>query len=432
MNFTLPLGAILLSLLCIGLCMGVEIAFITANKLSIEINKKQGSYAGITWGRFAEQPTKFIGAILVATTLLLCIYGLFIGKLLLPIWTAIESLLPTSAAKYVSLIQLLVETVSATAIILLIAIIFKALFKAKNSTILFNSFIAYLAKVIYATFAYLSILFIQMAEWILKFVFNVKIRNKVELFNKMDLAHFVQQNKMHNEIETSEINKALFENALSFSEVKLRDCLVPRKEIIGVSKGSHINEVKKIFVQTQLSKLVVYDDNIDTIIGYVHQLDLFKKPTNIADILLPIPTVPETMKATDLMAKFSKDRKSIAWVIDEFGGTAGIVTMEDLLEEVFGEIKDEHDEVDEFVDKQLSDNEYLFSGRIELDFIAEKYGLQFVDNDTAETLSGYIVEHNQNIPKEKQQIIVGHYEFSIITMSDTKIETVKLKKLRTQ
>ena len=264
----------------------------------------------------------------------------------------------------------------------------------------------------------------------MKYIFNVKINDKKEVFSKVDLEHFIQQNKVHNQDESSEINAALFENALSLGEIKLRECLVPRTEIVSIEQKSSIERVKKIFIDTRLSKLLVYEGNIDNITGYIHQLDLFKNPQTVKEILLPIPTVPESMSATDLMNKFSKERKTIAWVIDEFGGTAGIVTMEDLLEEIFGEIKDEYDDEDEFVDKQLSENEYIFSGRLEIDFIEKKYGLVFSDEEDAETLSGYIIQHNEAIPKQKQRIIVGNYEFDILSVSDTRIETAKLKVLK--
>jgi len=222
----------------------------------------------------------------------------------------------------------------------------------------------------------------------------------------------------------------LFENALSLGEIRLRECLVPRKEIVSIPQNSSMPDVTSRFIETQLSKLVVYDGNIDNITGYIHQLDLFKRPADIASILLPIPTVPESMSATDLMTKFTKERKTIAWVIDEFGGTAGIVTMEDLLEEIFGEIKDEYDDAEDFTDKQLTDNEYLFSGRLELDFLTGKYGLEFPDDKNSQTLSGFIIERNESIPKEKEQIIIGNYEFDIQGVSGTRIETVKLKVLR--
>ena len=174
----------------------------------------------------------------------------------------------------------------------------------------------------------------------------------------------------------------------------------------------------------------MYDNNIDTIIGYVHHLDMLKKPLQIRDVLHPIPTVPESMSATDLMNKFSREHKSIAWVIDEFGGTAGIVTMEDLLEEIFGEIEDEYDVKEEFIDKQISANEYIFSGRLELDYLMEKYHLDFPDNEGTETLSGYIIQHHEAIPRQKEKIFVGHLEFDILNVTDTRIETVKLKVLR--
>lgn len=423
--------AIFISLLLIGFFAGIEIAFISANKLSIELNKKKGTYAGKMWGKYAENPARFIGTILVIVNIVLVIYGLLIGELLYPLWHRLEVRLTAPFSKYIYLIKLFFETILSTAIILFVEFICKALFRARNKSILANGFIVYIVQFFYSIFSSVSSVFVSIAEWILQYIFNVKINDRKEDFSKVDLEHYVQQNKMHNEEESSsDMNKEMFENALSLSEVRLRECLVPRKEIVGISAESSVQEIKKLFVETRLSKLVVYEKNIDNITGYIHQLDLFKSPATIQEIILPIPTVPETMTATDLMAKFGKERKSIAWVIDEFGGTAGIVTMEDLLEEIFGDIKDEHDDVEEFVDKQLSVNEFLFSGRIELDLISEKYGLQFLEDETAETLSGYIVQHNEDIPKEKQQIIIGNYEFDILSMSDTRIETVKLKVLR--
>ena len=422
--------AILISLLLIGFFAGIEIAFVSANKLSLELKKKQGTYSGKIWGNFAEHPARFIGTMLVVVNILLVIYGLLIGELLYPLWHRLELRLVPSLAKYVYLIKLLFETVASTLIILIVEFLSKALFRARNNSILSNGFITYIVQLFNSIFSSVASLFVSIAEWMLQYIFNVKINDKKEVFSKVDLEHYLQQNKMHNEEESSDINKELFENALSLGDVRLRECLVPRKEIIGVSEQSTVEEIKKLFIETRLSKLVIYNKNIDNITGYIHQLDLFKSPATIKEILLPIPTVPETMSATDLMTRFSKDRKTIACVIDEFGGTAGIVTMEDLLEEIFGEIKDEYDDVDDFVDKQLAENEYLFSGRMELDLITEKYGIEFPEDENAETLSGFIVQHNADIPKEKEQIIIGHYEFSILSMSNTRIETVKMKVLR--
>ncbi len=422
--------AILISLFIIGFFSGVEIAFVSANKLSLELNKKQGTYSGKIWGGYADNPAKFIGTTLVVLNIVLVIYGLLIGEVLYPVWLWIERHLPASSANYLSFIKLFVETILATTIILFVEFIFKALFRARNLSLLNNGIIAWTAQFFFSIFSSTASVFVSIAEWILKYVFNVKIHDRKEVFSKVDLEHYVQQNKMHNEEESSEINKELFENALSLGDVRLRECLVPRKEIVGTEKNSTITEVKNIFIETRLSKLVVYDKNIDTITGYIHQLDLFKNPATITEILLPIPTVPESMSATDLMNKFSKERKSIAWVINEFGGTAGIVTMEDLLEEIFGEIKDEYDDVEDFVDKQIADNEYIFAGRMELDLITEKYSIAFPADENAETLSGFIIQHNEAIPLQKEQIIIGNYEFTILNVSDTRIETVKMKVLR--
>jgi len=203
---------------------------------------------------------------------------------------------------------------------------------------------------------------------------------------------------------------------------------VPRKEIVGVSLTSPLDEIRKKFIETKLSKLVVYEDNIDHLVGYVHQLDLFKKPATIQSIILPIPAVPESMSAADLIGKFSRERKSIAWVVDEFGGTAGIITMEDVLEELFGEIQDEYD-TEKFVEKQIAENEFIFSGRLELDYLEEKYNFEFPKNDS-ETLSGYIINFHETIPQQKDRIIIDDYEFDIISVSDTRIEMVKMKKLK--
>src|SRR5205085_1071324 len=230
------------------------------------------------------------------------------------------------------------------------------------------------------------------------------------------------------EFEPQELNTNLFENALELPKVKIRQCLVPRKEIIGVEVKCTIEQVTEKFIDTKLSKLIVYENNIDNILGYVHQLDMFKRPESLQSVLLPIPAVPESMSVTDLIGKFTRDRKSIAWVVDEFGGTAGIVTMEDLLEEIFGEIKDEYD-TEDFEEKKLSDDEYIFSGRLELDYLVEKYELELPENES-ETLSGFIIHEHETIPKVKERIIIGNYELDVMSVSDTRIEMVRMKILK--
>ena len=422
--------AIFAALALIGFFAGIEIAFVSSNKLSIELNKKQGTYSGKTWGAFAERPAKFIGTTLMAVNIVMVVYGLLVGDMLFPIWKWIETRLPASSAAYVKFIKLLVETLLSTAIILFVKFLSKAFFKARNNDILGSDIITYVVSFFYWLLSALAAFFVNAAEWMLQYVFNVKVNHNKDAFSKVDLEHFMNQNKHPDEEESSEINKELFENALQLSEVKLRECLIPRKEIESISASDSIEKAKEKFIETKLSKLVVYENNIDSILGYVHQLDMFKHPSSLKEILHPIPTVPESMSATDLMNKFSRERKTIAWVIDEFGGTAGIVTMEDLLEEIFGEIEDEYDVAEEFVDKQIAANEYIFSGRLELDFITEKYNLNFGADNEAETLSGYIIQNHEAIPRQKERIIINNYEFDILNMSETRIETVKVKVLK--
>ncbi|HZH66430.1 MAG TPA: hemolysin family protein [Flavisolibacter sp.] len=270
-------------------------------------------------------------------------------------------------------------------------------------------------------------IFLAMANWTLQYIFNVRVRETKDSLSTSSMDTLFQQNN-DNDFEAEEMNTELFENALELPKVKIRQCLVPRKEVIGIDITCTVDEARKKFIETKLSKLVVYEKTIDNMVGYVHQLDLFKAPADLQSILLPIPAVPESMSATDLIGKFTRERKSIAWVVDEFGGTAGIVTMEDVLEEIFGEIHDEYDS-EEFVEKRLAENEYIFSGRLELDYICEKYGIDFPD-DESETLSGFIISHHETIPQQKERIIIDDFEFDILTVSDTRIEMVKLKVLK--
>jgi CBS domain containing-hemolysin-like protein len=414
--------AISLALILIGFFSGIEIAFVSASKLSVELKKKQGSYSGRIWSVYMDKPARFIGTTLVALNILLVVYGLLWSDILVGFWKfwRINNFY----------VKLVVETCASTIILLFFEFVFKAIFRAKGDSIISSGVITFIVQFFYSIFAWIAAFFVDLAEWILKYIFNVKLHNKKELFSKVDLEHFIQQSKTHDIEETTEMNNELFENVLSLSDVKIRECLIPRKEVEAIEISTSLEVVKQRFIETKLSKLVVFQGNIDNIQGYIHQLDMFKNPASLSSILLPIPAIPETMSATDLIGKFSKERKSIAWVVDEFGGTAGIVTMEDLLEEIFGDIKDEYDSVEDFVDKQLSANEYIFSGRLELDYLAEKYDLDFRDNEETGTLSGYIISQHEEIPKQKDRIIIDDYEFDILNVSETRIETVKMKVLK--
>lgn len=413
--------AIGVSLILIGFFAGVEIAFVSVSKLSVELKKKQGTYVGRIWASYMEKPARFIGTTLIALNILLVVYGLLWSDILSGFWKfwGISN----------AYIKLAAETIASTFILLFFEFIFKAFFRAKGDAIIGSSLITFIVQFFYSVFAWVAAIFVDIAEWILKYIFNIKIHAKKEVFSKIDLEHFIQQSKDRDSEDNIELNNELFENVLSLSDIKMRTCLIPRKEIEAVSINESLEKVKERFIDTKLSKLVVYDDDIDNIQGYIHQLDMFKNPESLRSILLPIPTIPETMNAADLINKFSKERKSIAWVVDEFGGTAGIVTMEDLLEEIFGEIKDEYD-TEEFVDKQISADEYIFSGRLELDYISDKYNLVFRHDDETGTLSGYIISQNEDIPKQKERIIIDDYEFDILSVSETRIETVKLKVLK--
>jgi CBS domain containing-hemolysin-like protein len=326
-------------------------------------------------------------------------------------------------------LHLVIETAIATSFLLIAEFLFRAFFRAKKDSVLGSTLVAFIVQASYGLLSWLSTMLVGAAEWMLKYLFNVKVNARKEPFTKIDLELFIQQSKNLDTEDHSELNKELFENALSLSDKKIRECLIPRKEIEAVDIRSSVEEIRQKFIVTKLSKLIVYEGDIDNIAGYVHQQDLFKYPPDIRSVLLPIAAIPETMSAIDLINRFTRERKTIAWVVDEFGGTAGIVTMEDLLEEIFGEIRDEYD-TEEFIDKQLSETEYMFSGRMELDLIAEKYSIPFIDRRDAETLSGYIIQHIKQIPRTKEGINIGNIRFELLNVSDTRIETVKVKILK--
>jgi len=323
-------------------------------------------------------------------------------------------------------LQILIEILLSTFLVLVFAeFLPRAIFRARADVLL--SRMAQLIDIFYQMFYPIAAVCIAMANWLLKYVFNVRVDEKKEVFGRTDLEHLFRQAKEAEE-EKQPMNTEFFENALGLPKIRIRQSLVPRKEIIGIDIKESVDSIRKLFIDTKLSRIIVYEGNIDHIIGYVHQLDMFKRPSTIQSVLLPIPAVPESMSATDLINKFTRERKSIAWVVDEFGGTAGIITMEDVLEEIFGEIQDEYD-VEEFVEKQIAENEYIFSGRLELDYINEKYGFDFPEDET-ETLSGFIINYHETIPHQKERIIIADYEFDIMNVSDTRIEMVKIKKLK--
>lgn len=421
MNWIIFIPLIII-ILFLGFFSGIEIVFISANKLSLELRKKQGSYSGSTWLGFLERPARFIVTLLIIFNFLLVICAILWHHILSSVWEFwdIDNTYIILGAEILilSFILIFIESLS------------KSFFRGKENTITGSSSISFIVKFFYYFFSWMSPYVAGMAEWILKYFFNVRTQNKTGTFIRTELNYYVQQLKMNDNDENSEMSNDIFENVLSLSETRVRECLVPRKEIKAININASIEDIKNRFIETGLSKLVVFENNIDNVKGYVHQLDMFKNPESLQAILISIPVIPESMNATDLINKFTKEKKSIAWVIDEFGGTSGIVTMEDLLEEIFGDIFDEFDVQQNLIDKIIAPNEYLFSGRLELDYLAERYKLNFKKNEEAETLSGYIINLHGSIPRQKDRIILDDFQFDILKVSETRIETVKLKILK--
>jgi CBS domain containing-hemolysin-like protein len=419
-NYTLLILAVLV--LLAGFFAGLETAFANVNKLSIELKKKQGRATGKILASFNDNPSRFLATSLLGLTIVVVIFGIMFHSFLQPLW---NMMLPPPQNNIQQPIFLFIDVIFGTLILLTLGFFIpRAIFRSRPEALL--SFFALPISVISKPLYVIGSLLVSISEWILKYLFNVRIVESATSFPRVDVEHFIRQSQQHM-TENQELNTELFENALSLAHVKIRGCLIPRKEIEALEIGSPISAAQKKFMETKLSKIIIYEGSIDNIVGYIHQLDMFKSPAEISVIRHPILAVPETMSAIDLLSKFNKERKSIAWVVDEFGGTAGIVTIEDVLEEIFGEIKDEHD-VEEFVEKQIAEKEYIFSGRLELDFLNEKYGFDFPE-DESETLSGYIINHHEKIPRLKERIIIDDYEFDVLNVTETRIEMVKMKVL---
>ena len=415
----LPIIELVLISLITGFFFSIEPAIGALNRFSIELKKKQGRSSGRILSELIENPGKIIGAALVASIISLTATALLSIGFSGVLWQFFPKEWKDSPLKMIP------EWITASTILFFSVNLLIPLIKTKSNTLL-----PAFAKPLHFIFKSLSPIaygFSHAGEWILQYLFDVRLSNQKDLFSRMDPEQIIQQSKDH-ESKEQEHKTDLFENALSLPAVKVRECLIPRKEIIGVDIKTDITAIRKKFIDTQLSRLIVYQENIDHILGYIHQQDLFRKPKDLASVLHPIPAVPESMGVSNLINNFTKERKSIAWVVDEFGGTSGIVTMEDLLEEIFGEIRDEYD-TEEFVEKELESGLFVFSGRLELDYLKEKYKLEFDETSESETLSGYIVEFHETIPKIKETMIIQQLEFEIISVSDTRIETVKVKVL---
>lgn len=407
---------LLLIVICLALSAlfsGIEMAFFTANRLKIELSNQRGTLSGRILAGFIRQPSRFIVTTLLGNNIVLVIFGgLMVKNIELPLATLLGSEL------WATIIQTFVST-----FVLLIAgeYIPKILFKVFADTIL-----PVMALPFYIIFWILRIgvLVIDgMATLILK-MFGVKEVETVTTFTSIDLEKFIKDHTPGNEGEEQEVDTEMFENALYLKNLKVRECMVPRREIVAVEVNESIDELKHAIIDSYHSRIIVYEDTVDQVLGYVHHFDLHKNPENIRQILMPIRVVPESMPLQKLLNIMIRENKSIVWVVDEYGGTAGIITLEDIIEEIFGEIADEYDE-DEYVEKQLSDNEFILSGRLEIDHLNETYHLNIPDGEY-ETLSGFIISQTGKIPARQEEITIGPYQFRIMDVSDTKVETVKL------
>lgn len=399
---------------------GLEFAYFAANRLTIELKRKQLTRSGTIIGNFFEQPERFWSATSIG------FYVSLIGFCIaLHILSAKLVLVLPEVLREFEYTQLIIDWILASSIVVsCISYFGKRVFEANPEGSLM--FWSRLMNMLIRFTAPVANFIVRLSEVILLYLFNIKVPRKQAIFERPDANMFLR-NTLHGHNDDEKLNKELFEKVIHLSQVKVRKCLIPRNEVLAMHVNSSPQEVRDTFVKSKQSKIIIYDQNIDHVLGYVHHIELGKRPKSIREIMHNIPTVPETMNAIDVIHLFTKERKSIAWVVDEFGGTAGVVTMEDVLEEIFGDIKDEYD-IQEYTESQIAENEFIFSGRLKLDYIRSKYNIP-IDEDDAETLSGYIIKNYTTIPKQNTKIIINKIEFDVLLASPTKVETMKLKVL---
>ncbi len=418
MDFYSVVILIIISLILSAFFSGMEIAFVSANKLKVEVDKKSGGYAAKLLSRFTQDESRFISTMLVGNNIALVVYGIAFARLvimLLPDWFHYEWLI------------LIIQTIISSIIILIFAeFIPKALIRiSPNATL---NFFAIPVQFFYYLLYPVIFVTIKLGELILKKLFNVHISKEGKVFDIVDIDNYIKEfgnNATAHETQSTEMQ--IFQNAIDFPTTKLRECMIPRTEIIAVDESDSIETVRTRLHETGLSKIITYKDSIDNITGYVHAFDFFKSPEDLGSIIRPIMLVPETMLANKLLKSFIQQNKSIAIVVDEFGGTSGLITIEDVMEEIFGEIDDEYDVVD-MVEKKVSENEYVFSARLEIDYLNETYNLGLPDSEEYETLGGLIVNYFESIPEKNQEIEIDGIIFKILQVSETRVEQVLVKK----
>lgn len=419
---------IISSILFSAFFSGMEIAFVSANKLHIELEKKREGIFPKILSRLTQKSSRFITTMLVGNNISLVIYGYFMGKLLMG---AFESVLPseyTIVNYLLSELSLLTQTVISTLIILITAeFLPKAIFRIyANEAMKIFAIPAYL---FYVLFYYITSFITKISDFFLRVFFKAKEDEEQTEFSKEELGNYInEQLEIGGDDEEMDSEIQIFQNALEFHKVKAREIMVPRTEIMAIELHERVTQLKKLFIETGYSKILVYKNSLDDIIGYVNAFELFKKPSTIKSILLPVEIVPESMIIGDVLNVLMKKRKSIAVVVDEYGGTSGIITVEDIVEELFGEIEDEHD-TQELLEEQLSTKEFNFSARLEVDYLNEEYNLDIPKEEAYETLGGFIIYHTENIPEQDEELEIDKFHIKILQVSSSKIDHIYFKVL---
>ena len=412
------IAIILTSIILSAFFSGMEIAFVSANKMHIELEKKKEGFIAKILSKLTLKSSKFITTMLVGNNISLVIYSFFMGEFIV---------------QFISLnpfLTLLVQTLISTVVILVTAeFLPKAIFRIYADD--FLRFFAVPAYIFYVIFYYLSDFITSISDFFLRVFFNTASDEQQTEFSKAELETYIteQLEKTDNEDLDSEIQ--MFQNALEFNDVKAREVMIPRTEILAVDISETVENTKKLFVESGYSKIIVYKNSLDDIVGYVHAFDMFKKPKSLRSIILAVEFIPESMMINNVLNVLTKKKKSFAVVLDEYGGTSGIMTVEDIVEELFGEIEDEHDTT-ELTEEKINDREFKFSARLEVDYINETYGLELPEDESFETLGGLIVYNSENIPVQHEVILVDNFQFTILKATSTKIEEIYLKVLTSE
>jgi putative hemolysin len=414
-----PLTLIFISLLLSAFFSGMEIAFVAANKLKVEVDKQSGGFSARLMSRFVRSESSFMSTMLVGNKIALVVYGISFTALLEPL---LFSILPTPIRSVV-IVFLLQVIVFSLFILIFAEFLPKTLFRINPNR--FLGIFALPVTVIYYILYPIIGFTIWISNFLMKYLPGGGATNTKKVFDTIDMDNFLREfGEGQHESNESQREIQMFRNAIEFPEVKLRECLIPRTEVEAVSLNESISAVREIFSNTGLSKILVYKDSIDDIVGYVHAFDFFSGPGSIREIIRPVLLVPESMHANKLLKSLIQQRKSIAVVLDEFGGTAGIITIEDIMEEIFGEIDDEYD-VEDLIEKQTGKNEFIFSARLEIDYLNDKYKLELPESEEYETLGGLIINYLESIPDKGEEIQIGPVVFKILQVSEKRLELLK-------